>query len=794
MPSKNFALKDFAIERTKDDHGSCAFLEDYDFFPYDSPLRSTASNWSGGISLGVACVMIWTLITALMSISSTQYTYSSAVEAAESLNETPLPELYIVMKDSNGDYFYDDSYYTWTAKFTTIYESDTNPSKPRSVVYLDVKPCDILIDEDRAPIKALCLVKPSDIELVVHGRYENNVYEYVDMALNPCLEPDTTPAVDKKCANSTLVNKAFFTDSLSFSIWTYGYRTAFEKGWDSILYRNTEGRWQGAEVYFERQAAERRNIFGMIDYINNWMKFDGYTIRNKPLVTEADGTIDGGDIVKIYYRARDTEVVETIVQYGFINLIEQIGGMWSILTLIFGSLAVYWNKLRYDRNMNDISKFSEKKIHDIYSGEKKGSTATNDNTSNVRNSTVENTPNPMLGFVEMKNKSVSSSTMKTRRFSTLPLSKQDVSEVEAKMNDENAGIHIDRSSLIFNSSGTAKNKPSELVVQQNRSDGQQIFKDKREASSSSNSSPAAPITVFQIKDVQSIFSAGAEAPKIQVHLLQAALSKILRSYRMLPLSENEIYSALEPYIDFNREKKWSDIITGWDKLVTFPTYHDLVVRLNDIIKVRFTKRGRLLMRTISASSNFGSSDASDGDNARYCGIETAQTATDSKSISSIGCITTKHTMPPPGQEIYAECDIDKKVWYFRDDQGLYLSHNGLEQTSLSTEQTTKEANIKLKFCSNTRNTTEQFLLHFDHEEKSSGKVIISTATAHPYYIAISSDVGNDYLHLLPRQVDNKGDAIMGEANEAIFQLYLPYYDKALTRVELEAICASQSVG
>ena len=73
------------------------------------------------------------------------------------------------------------------------------------------------------------------------------------------------------------------------------------------------------------------------------------------------------------------------------------------------------------------------------------------------------------------------------------------------------------------------------------------------------------------------------------------------------------------------------------------------------------------------------------------------------------------------------------------------------------------------------------------EEPRLGRLIISTATGYPHYIASCSS-SSTYLDLLPRHSDYQGSDIVHEEKEAVFQFCLPYCDDALVKSDLEAIC------
>ena len=382
---------------------------------------------------------------------------------------------------------------------------------------------------------------------------------------------------------------------------------------------------------------------------------------------------------------------------------------------------------------------------------------------------------------------------KTRRFSTAPLSPEKTAEMEANMTVE----ELDKRKMLLNSSGVeepAASTTNDASTSTSTSTGTGTgtstststrtrvppAASKGSSRGGSNDEPGgtgntAFITIFKIKELQSVFSAGVEAPKMTLPLFRAAMSKILRSFRMLPLSEAEIYDVLLPFIDLQRKAHWMDAVTGGARLITFPTYHELGLRLNDVVRLRFSKRGRIYVKL----GNF------------FCGVETSQTATDSKSVQNIGRLDAKHSMPPREQEIYAETYAAENsggsdsLWYFRDHNGLYLTYTTPEPEADGTIGFSPAPT--LRFSSHERGESEKFRLHFDEEEPRMGRLIISTATGYPHYIASCSS-SSTYLDLLPRRSDNQGSDIVHEDKEAVFQFYLPYCDDALVRSDLEAIC------
>jgi len=181
-------------------------------------------------------------------------------------------------------------------------------------------------------------------EVVTVGNFEDDVYKYVDLALPPCEEPATVPAQDRKCADKQLVENMLLRTEVGIELWTNSFITPFDKTWVQDMYLNTCLQFQGIEAYFQRHVATRQNIFRVVDY----MQFSNYLLRMKPLVYNADGMLQS--IFKIYTRTMNVRTEDTIVQYGFVDFVEQVGGIWSIVSLILGGLAVACNRRRYDRN------------------------------------------------------------------------------------------------------------------------------------------------------------------------------------------------------------------------------------------------------------------------------------------------------------------------------------------------------------------------------------------------------------------------------------------------------------
>jgi len=720
-------FSDYTVERDKADHGAFAMLEDYDMFPYDAPVRQTMSNWSGGISVITYVIMLWTFILGAINITGRQFTYSTSVDATRDANNVPLPTFAIVVRNSTRSPWYDSSYYQWKARYISIFESDSNPSKPRQVQSIPLESCSVVFSTGRAPTAALCPVGNSG-EVITVGKFEDDVYKYVDLALVPCEEPATVPTQDRKCADRGLVETMLLQTEVGIELWTNSFITPFDQTWVQAMYLNTGLQFQGIEAFFQRHVATRQNIFRAVDYLNDYMQFAHYLLRVKPLELNEDGTLAA--IFKIYMRTTNVRTEDSIVQYGFVDFVEQVGGMWSIVSLILGGVAVALNKRRYDRNLLDTSKFTTKASSSHEGGKHTPATATASPPQKGLADAIEDwrkeagaTASATGGGVvdmEMKQK-------KHRRFSTLPLQREDKQEETDIESDEAL-----RRSMMLNSVGA-------------------------NAKGSSNSDQF--ITVFKIKELQTMFSAGQSAPSLSVPLMRAALSKMMRSFRMLPLTEFEMAEALHIYARVPSTHFLQNKIDAWrgtDKTLRFPSYHELVLRLNDIVRRRFTTRGKVHMMV-------------DG---LYCGIDTA--ALSSVDRSKVSCFLQE---APEKQDIFIE-NVGR-YWCIRDQSGYYLTYP--RDNDVATD---------IQFSSSTRGECQRLLFHFDHADPQSGCMLMSTGSGSPRYIVRGAS------HL---QVQAKSNISENESENSrkkgpiedeytTFQLYLYYHDQPLSRNDLEAIC------
>lgn len=713
-------LSEYNVERDKADHGKLSWLENYDMFPYDAPVRQTMSNWSGCISLLSQAIMIWSLISGIVNITGRQFTYSTSVNASHDSNTIALSEWALVVK-TNRKSWIDDSYYQWNVRYVTIFESDTNPDKPRQVRNIPMQKCSKVFSPGRAPMAAICPIVASD-ELITVGKFEDDVYKYVDVALQPCTEPATVPAQDRKCADKALVENALLKSVVGVELWTNSYITPFEQSWVQALFLNTQNSFQGVEAFFERHIATRQNIFRAVDYLNDYMQFHHYLLRVQPIVYNTDGTLPS--IFKIYMRATDVRTENSIVQYGFVDFIEQVGGMWSIVSLLLGSMAVHCNRKRYDRNLLDTSKFNKSK--NSSDGSSKSGASVEPATTQPAGlaAAVQDWRNEARKEAadKLKVKEVEMKSRKQRRFSTLPLQREEKQEEVADVESEESL----RRSMMLNSIGANK---------KNGSSSDQF------------------ITVFKIKELQTMFSAGESAPKLSVPLMRAALSKMMRSFRMLPLTDFEMTETLHEYIrepSAHYLQKKIDVWTGSDKTLRFPSYHELVMRLNDIVRRRFTTRGKVLIMT-------------DG---LYCGIDTASLSP--KDRNKV-CCSLKEV--PEKQDIFVE-NVGN-CWYFRNHDGFYLTY-----------PRDNDVAEDIQFTGPMRGDCQKFFLHFDHADPKSGDMLISTASGSPRYITC----GASHLQVQPKKNISESEETLPDVEHRTFLMYLYYHDQPLTREDLEAIC------
>tara|TARA_B110000090_G_C13251158_1_gene396463 strand:- start:116 stop:931 length:816 start_codon:yes stop_codon:yes gene_type:complete len=257
------------------DHGHLAFLENYDIFEYTAPNKSTRSQYGGFFSLLSVAFFVVLFISNIQKIVNDQYVYSTDI-GAQLVQNTNVPDIAIVIKDENIP-MYNESIYSLSMQYNTLYEADTNPLKPRERTNIPLIPCNVTLGQGYASIEARCpdyanaSPKPLD-NLVVQGKFEDILYKYASIELIPCANSFVEIANSNGSCSPDAVAR-LYSGEVTMNMWSYGHVSTFEKAWKPILYENTYDRWQGFEMFFLYTAATKYNRYGVEDSSVEYMKY-----------------------------------------------------------------------------------------------------------------------------------------------------------------------------------------------------------------------------------------------------------------------------------------------------------------------------------------------------------------------------------------------------------------------------------------------------------------------------------------------------------------------------------------
>jgi len=420
-------------------------------------------------------------------------------------------------------------------------------------------------------------------------------------------------------------------------------------------------------------------------------------------------------MLKVYLRSMDHAETIEISHFTFFNLLESLGGLWSLMMLFLGSVALNFNKKRYDKIMEIESKHTklEKQEED----------------DEIIRDTLKDLDSKH-GIIEM------------------------MGIHHSPMHNLNLSDPIPKEQLAHNSR-SASTPPST-----SSSSSAAASSENNNNNNFSQSSHVRFESVFTVADMHGIFSSGFNAPRVSFNFVRAALSRTLRSHRIFPLTQEEVWEVVSIYVPpppsswIEAARYKADVFQG-QKVFEFKSYHELCDRFNLVLRKRQMLRGKILMRM--------------GGN--YCAIETSL-----PNPTSVNKVTASQKRIPSGQDLFIEKDT-QGYFYFKDNRGYYLEKEG----------------EWLRFTTNPRNALSRFEVIFDD---LGSKCSISVASAS------DSNTTSTSTSKLRRSVISKDGEIPGilglgpatDMSEPIvdhpFQFFLYYHtDVPLMNFEVDALCA-----
>jgi len=317
--------------------------KDADAFAYVHPNAKVSGNSSGRLSILAYCLVLWAAIQAVINIFKGDVDTSYDISIMQHGKITLPRELAVVIKYHNTP-VYDPSLITLKAESRTIYESDTNPDKPRGNFPIEIKDCVIGEGEFYSPIPAKCLTYDKD-NWNVAGSYTDKVYKYLQIYITPCTDEifNGTYVAVQFCADQANITNFFFAENSRVNVALYmkSQEDLNTWKWSSPAYSTVAKKWAGIETYFRRVEMERYGWMSLMTGKAIWSAFTMNERRESPIEVDEYGRY--GEVLKYYLRADDHAVHVVHTRYGFVQAVELIGSSWSFLGVTIGVLCTILN-------------------------------------------------------------------------------------------------------------------------------------------------------------------------------------------------------------------------------------------------------------------------------------------------------------------------------------------------------------------------------------------------------------------------------------------------------------------
>ena len=311
------------------------FLENIDFFPYNEPIKERRSAKSG----------ICTILAMIFGVIFSILLLVELIEARETINREyvpmpktpewpnitqPVPQFLI---QPGGEmwkepYKNNPSYYTIEMNHNTIWESykckRATGCKDKTLVKSGV--CEVSLGYGDK-LEGYCPDDQSNLPKVL-GMFEDPRYDYITIDVTPCRGKPT-------CAPLSDIKALFWGNRSTVSIWTQEGHGDDVK-WTSRVYRNFEnGFWVGIETYFQPKRHLERNVFDAIRVNFTELVFHRTELRRGVLEDE---------IMRIYFRMSTSAIKENTVVMTFLGFLTKLGGIFSLVILIFGNMGRFYNR------------------------------------------------------------------------------------------------------------------------------------------------------------------------------------------------------------------------------------------------------------------------------------------------------------------------------------------------------------------------------------------------------------------------------------------------------------------
>ena len=365
-----------------------------DAFPYEEPYRAVTSFQSGLLTIVFTILFIITVVPEFTKFFDAHLMFNVESDASHtSFASSPikLPNLFITAGDNSNlaayPYFYNDSYYRLEAAKRNIFESDSNPEKPRTMEKVPVKECKIVFDHFGTENSRVGWCIDAETEIV--GDYVRAQYTYLQIDVVPCYAYNDLETSGVICASEEEIKSIFHGEDsyVTMSLYTKqrdDLKMDTTKKWQSKVYATLPlNQWMGIETYFKPYRTIAYNAFGT--EINNdiFLMYDFYESRLS--------ATRSNNMMRFYLRMSTESTVRETRVYTLRSFFSRLGGLlvffYGVGTIIgtrynMARLGVFKHIVRHKNKVEERNrKWNENPICDVNLA--KLSRARNDNKNNV---------------------------------------------------------------------------------------------------------------------------------------------------------------------------------------------------------------------------------------------------------------------------------------------------------------------------------------------------------------------------------------------------------------------------
>ena len=212
-----------------------------DMFPYDKPVSSVKSFRSGVLSLLTIFAIVYAMVPEFIALSEGAPKINVDDDAsAKSFAANPIavPPLFLTTCSGNGPcaigrrpYFQNLSFFRIEANLKYIFESDSNPSKPRRKTKMSVRECAVGMKQFGSDsFKPGWCIDNTEKDTIV-GKYSSPVYKYIEINVVPCYVYNNSLGI--RCAPKLEILNLFHGKNFQTAFALFSKQTESLKGKDT---------------------------------------------------------------------------------------------------------------------------------------------------------------------------------------------------------------------------------------------------------------------------------------------------------------------------------------------------------------------------------------------------------------------------------------------------------------------------------------------------------------------------------------------------------------------------------